>query len=56
MIKVNQKAYEVVSYTSDHNLYLEDMPENHISNLIKVWQDRYNELGQKKFYKICFNF
>jgi UDPglucose--hexose-1-phosphate uridylyltransferase len=47
---------EVVSYTSDHNLYLEDMPENHISNLIKVWQDRYNELGQKNFIKYVLIF
>ncbi|MHB1274421.1 MAG: galactose-1-phosphate uridylyltransferase [Candidatus Humimicrobiaceae bacterium] len=47
---------EVVSYTPDHDLYLEDMPQKHISNLIKVWQDRYNELRQKNFIKYVLIF
>jgi len=47
---------EVVSYTSNHDLFLEDMPVEKISNLIKVWQDRYYNLGKKDFIKYVFIF
>jgi len=47
---------EVVCYSPDHDLFLEDMPENRISNLIRVWQDRYRELSQKSFVKYVLIF
>lgn len=47
---------EVVCYTQEHDLFLEDMPVEKISNLIKVWQDRYFNLGNKSFIKYVFIF
>jgi UDPglucose--hexose-1-phosphate uridylyltransferase len=47
---------EVVCYTQEHDLYLEDMPLQKICNLIKVWQDRYLNLGSKNFIKYVFIF
>lgn len=47
---------EVICYSPDHSLYLEDMTENRISNLIRIWQDRYNELGLKSFIKYVLIF
>jgi UDPglucose--hexose-1-phosphate uridylyltransferase len=47
---------EVVCYTQEHYLFLEDMPVKTISNLIKVWQDRYFNLGNKSFVKYVFIF
>jgi len=47
---------EVVSYTQNHDLFLEDMPVQKISNLVKVWQDRYLNLGKKSFIKYVFIF
>jgi len=47
---------EVVCYTSNHDSFLEDMPIEKISNLIKVWQDRYYNLGKKDFIKYVFIF
>jgi UDPglucose--hexose-1-phosphate uridylyltransferase len=42
---------EVVVYSSNHDLFLEDMPTGKINNLINVWQDRFNELGARSFIK-----
>ena len=56
MKKKSKGICEVICYTPDHDLYLEDMPENRISNLIKVWQDRYSELRQKSFIKYVLIF
>lgn len=47
---------EVVCYTQEHDLFLEDMPVKKIENLIKVWQDRYFNLGNKSFVKYVFIF
>lgn len=47
---------EVVCYTQEHDLFLEDMPVKKISNLIRVWQDRYFNLGNKSFVKYVFIF
>lgn len=47
---------EVVCYTSKHDLFLEDMPVKKIGNLIKVWQDRYFNLGDKSFIKYVLIF
>ncbi len=40
---------EVICYTPNHDLYLEDLPYQKIANLINVWRDRYLVLGGKKF-------
>jgi UDPglucose--hexose-1-phosphate uridylyltransferase len=47
---------EVVCYTQKHDLFLEDMPVKKINDLIKVWQDRYFNLGNKSFIKYVFIF
>ena len=47
---------EVVCYTQEHDLYLEDQSAKKIENLIKVWQDRYYNLGKKDFIKYVFIF
>ncbi len=47
---------EVVCYTQQHDLFLEDMPVEKIKNLIKVWQDRYFNLGNKSFIKYVLIF
>jgi UDPglucose--hexose-1-phosphate uridylyltransferase len=54
--KQSKGICEVVCYTSNHDLFLEDMPINKISNLIRVWQDRYFELGKKSFIKYILIF
>ncbi len=54
--KQSKGICEVVCYTSNHDLFLEDMPVNKISNLIRVWQDRYFELGKKSFIKYILIF
>ncbi len=47
---------EVVCYTSNHDLYLEDLPLEKINNLINVWRDRYLVLGKKEFIKYVLIF
>ena len=47
---------EVVCYTSNHDLYLEDLPLEKINNLVNVWRDRYLVLGKKEFIKYVFIF
>lgn len=47
---------EVVLYSPEHNSTLTDMPLSRIENLIRVWQDRYLELGAKDFVKYVFIF
>jgi UDPglucose--hexose-1-phosphate uridylyltransferase len=47
---------EVVCYTQNHYEYLEDQPLIKIENLIKVWIDRYYDLGNKKYIKYVFIF
>ncbi len=54
--KPSRGICEVVCYTSEHDLFLEDMPVEKIRNLIKVWQDRYFNLGNKSFIKYVFIF
>ena len=54
--KESKGICEVVCYTSNHDLFLEDMPEKKISNLIKVWMDRYAELGGKNYIKYILIF
>ncbi len=47
---------EVICYSSDHNLTLGDASVNHISNLIQVWTDRYQDLGSKSNIEYVFIF
>ncbi len=55
-LKESRGICEVVCYTSNHNLYLEDLPLEKINNLINVWKDRYLILGGKKFIKYVLIF
>lgn len=47
---------EVICYSKDHDKYLEDQSIEKIENLIKVWADRYYNLGKKDFIKYVFIF
>ncbi len=55
-IKESKGICEVVCYTQEHDEYLEDQPIRRIENLIKVWMDRYYDLGKKDFIKYVFIF
>jgi len=54
--KESRGICEVVCYTPNHNLYLEDLPLDKIENLINVWRDRYLVFGGKKFIKYVLIF
>jgi len=47
---------EVVLYSPEHTGTLATMPVARIRNLIRVWQDRYEELGAKEGVKYVFIF
>ncbi len=47
---------EVVLYSSDHDSSLAKASQSHITNLISVWQDRYEDLGSKDFIDYVFIF
>lgn len=47
---------EVVLYSDDHDATLASMPEERIRNLIRVWADRYEELGSRGFVDYVFIF
>ena len=47
---------EVVLYTPQHEGALYDLPEEQVYKLVKVWTDRYLELGEKPFVKYVFIF
>ena len=47
---------EVVLYSPEHRGTLAKMPLSRIRNLIRVWQDRYTELGKKDYIKYVFIF
>ena len=47
---------EVVCYTENHDQYLEDQSIEKIEKLIRVWADRYINLGKKDFIKYVFIF
>ncbi len=55
-LKESRGICEVVCYTPNHNMYLEDLPLEKINNLINVWRDRYLVLGGKKFIKYILIF
>jgi UDPglucose--hexose-1-phosphate uridylyltransferase len=55
-LKESRGICEVVCYTPNHKLFLEELPLEKISNLINVWRDRYSVLGKKKFIKYVLIF
>lgn len=55
-VKPAQGICEVVLYSPQHQATLAVMPLKRIQNLIRVWQDRYEELGDRDFIKYVFIF
>ena len=55
-VKKAQGICEVIVYSSKHNTTLADRPVDEIYKLIKVWKDRYAELGARKFIKYVYIF
>ena len=51
-----QGVCEVVLYSPDHHKTLVDMPESHIERLVRVWTDRYEELGSRDGIEYVFIF
>lgn len=47
---------EVICYTQEHNKYLEDLPFIKVENLIRVWADRFYNLGNQKRIKYVLIF
>lgn len=47
---------EVVLYSSDHKSSLAEMPLQKIEHLVRVWKDRYEELGNKPEIEYVFIF
>lgn len=47
-IKPAQGVCEVVVYTSDHNQSMSGLSKEQITSLVRVWRDRYEDLGKKK--------
>ena len=51
-----QGICEVVLFTSDHDGIMSEKPLSRYIKLVKVWRDRYRELGDKDFIKYVFIF
>ena len=51
-----QGVCEVVLYSPDHNSTLADMPVRQIRKLVRVWQDRFLELGTLDFVDYVYIF
>ena len=51
-----QGICEVVLFTSDHNGIMSEEPLSRYIKLVKVWRDRYQELGDKDFIDYVFIF
>ena len=47
---------EVILYSEDHDATLAGMSEERIRNLVRVWADRYGELGSRDFVDYVFIF
>jgi UDPglucose--hexose-1-phosphate uridylyltransferase len=47
---------EVVLYSQDHDATLAGMPESRIRNLVEVWADRYETLGELEYVDYVFVF
>ena len=55
-VRPSQGVCEVVVYSSNHNSTLADASVPHIERLIRVWTDRFRELGALDFVKYVFIF
>jgi len=51
-----QGICEVILFTSDHNGIMSEKPLSRYIKLVKVWRDRYQELGDKDFIDYVFIF
>jgi UDPglucose--hexose-1-phosphate uridylyltransferase len=51
-----QGICEVVLFTSDHDGIMSEKPLSRYVKLVKVWRDRYQELGDKDFIDYVFIF
>jgi UDPglucose--hexose-1-phosphate uridylyltransferase len=51
-----QGICEVVLFTSDHDGIMSEKPLSRYIKLVKVWRDRYQELGAKDFIEYVFIF
>lgn len=55
-VELAQGCCEVVVYTSQHQSTLADLSLERITNLVRVWQDRYEDLGSREEIKYVFIF
>ncbi len=55
-VKKAQGICEVVLFTSEHSCVMSRKPVSRFHKLIKVWRDRYRELGDKDFIDYVFIF
>ncbi|MFH1074064.1 MAG: galactose-1-phosphate uridylyltransferase [Candidatus Firestonebacteria bacterium] len=55
-VKKARGICEVVVYTKEHDTTLAKQPVDEVYKLIKVWKDRYKELGEQKFIKYVYIF
>ncbi|MFW5999684.1 MAG: galactose-1-phosphate uridylyltransferase [Halanaerobiaceae bacterium] len=47
---------EVVLFTSEHDCVMSEKPVSRFYKLVKVWRDRYRELGEKEYVDYVFIF
>lgn len=55
-IRPGKGVCEVVLYSQDHDATLAGMSENRIRNLVEVWADRYESLGELEYVDYVFVF
>ena len=55
-VKESEGICEVVLFTSEHKAVMSEKPLIRFHKLIKVWRDRYRELGNKDFIDYVFIF
>ena len=55
-VRTAQGECEVVLYSSKHDSTLAEMPYSKFVKLVKVWKDRYLDLGQKEYVDYVFIF
>jgi len=55
-VEPSRGVCEVVLYSADHRLTLTELPEEKICQLIKVWRDRYIDLGKRPEVEYVFIF
>ena len=55
-VKESEGICEVVLFTSEHDVVMSKKPLSRFLKLVKVWKDRYEELGNKDFIDYVFIF